>query len=843
MKALLLSHLRTRGPLVALAAGLGVAARLSHPYPEERTLDGVSALVARATDTSHVESGAWEPSRGLLLDFVDGRAFLFVARAGDDQPRDVYRSFVRVAPDGSPLTVTRSRNLTRTALADEQGLLVRGPFAAFATAARDEVLGVTVLDARGARRTPEATGWNRLREELQLGVDAFLVSGAPSGLGRTDLELTPPSPGLQLELAHDELTLQTSGGGLTVAALHETPQLRTHTEAVTPSVAGSPAILMQRLDVAEPFAPWLTKTSSAVLGESTASWLEARALALVDAGRRLTSARKESVASAALHSTQGAASSRSSSAPSAVWPPARLAISPTESEFAPLMLPFASSTRTSESAFYRASLRPDPERPFADVVLLALDMRRLELGLALGSGEPHVVSGLPGRGRLPADIAQSGRVVALFDAGGASSSSSNAPVLGRVEAGRPHAPPLAGAPTTYVDRAGRVGLGTWPGSNDAGLSRIVSLRQNEDALIEDGRVAAPRPSALTAQGPAVVTERSALCATRPGQLLYAWSKHIDRAALAEALRRADCAYATSLSVGSGRGAFLFVDPQGARHGARTATSVDTRMSERPGFSLEDSRRDFLYVALRENVPRSPGTVWQVDEGEQPPPSNIPAAFTARRAFGELELELARFEGGRFRWSVGPSRNEATKAVVDTELPPDEAATVLAAVGLGHTTEATRHGLRVGTQTLVPFQRALATLVLPEGGDPYVVPSGSQVTLPERGDAVQLPVLAVDGQLTARARELGGLRKRGALCVDESGNLLVARVAHDSGAPVARVLVELGCSLVLDLDRGSHSAPFVERAASGHLVSATSSVTRLRAHRRDAASRVYVGVPR
>jgi hypothetical protein len=79
--------------------------------------------------------------------------------------------------------------------------------------------------------------------------------------------------------------------------------------------------------------------------------------------------------------------------------------------------------------------------------------------------------------------------------------------------------------------------------------------------------------------------------------------------------------------------------------------------------------------------------------------------------------------------------------------------------------------------------------------------------------VQLPLLVSEGELTARAQERGARRQRGALCVNTDGKLVAAFVEHDSSSVLGLVLRDAGCSVVLDLDRGSQHAATFYRAGT------------------------------
>jgi len=91
--------------------------------------------------------------------------------------------------------------------------------------------------------------------------------------------------------------------------------------------------------------------------------------------------------------------------------------------------------------------------------------------------------------------------------------------------------------------------------------------------------------------------------------------------------------------------------------------------------------------------------------------------------------------------------------------------------------------------------------------------GESVTLEPGAQAVQLPLLADDGDITERARERGDARLRAALGITPEGRLVVASSRHDSSDPLAVALRSAGCKRVLELDRGSHHPAALGRSGT------------------------------
>ncbi|HEY3254164.1 MAG TPA: hypothetical protein VGJ91_09460, partial [Polyangiaceae bacterium] len=58
-----------------------------------------------------------------------------------------------------------------------------------------------------------------------------------------------------------------------------------------------------------------------------------------------------------------------------------------------------------------------------------------------------------------------------------------------------------------------------------------------------------------------------------------------------------------------------------------------------------------------------------------------------------------------------------------------------------------------------------------------------------------------------------MRRRAALCITPSERLIVASALHDTSDTLAAALLRVGCTRVVELDRGSHHPAFVQRAGT------------------------------
>jgi hypothetical protein len=431
-----------------------------------------------------------------------------------------------------------------------------------------------------------------------------------------------------------------------------------------------------------------------------------------------------------------------------------------------------------------------------------------------GYEEPQPVAGPPGTGRIPRTPAVLPRVAAAFNGAFKAEHGSYGMVVGR----RILLPPLADAATVLVTNDGRVGFGPWPRVADL-PPEVVSLRQNLDALVDGDTVNPAHRNVWGWQiaGESSLTERTALCLTRSRHVYYAWGRDITGEGLGRALKQAGCDYAIHLDMNPRHCGFVFMHAGPGEPGDGRYRLADPGMSINPSRYYLGSDKDFFYVMVRDlAVENGSGEAWDSSPGAQPPPSWLPSIHESSRDVGELSIRVVEFDEGRVDWTVRAGSQEPSvsgapskRVGLETELE----GRVVAAVGLGHTTDALRYGLAFDGRPSLELRKTYATLVLSPGASPRVFLPGDRPKLAANEDAVQLPLLAKDGEVDARASDRGGTRVRGAMCVDSARRVLVATGRHDSSDPLAAALIELGCRTVVALDRGSRHPAFVHRAGT------------------------------
>ena len=802
------------------------AARCGSQRPEGHSVAGLTQMLSTAIAGSVPSEGlVWEPSDGFLVDTFLGRRLLFLGAPAPGAPKDVYRARVRLTLDGSPIAVWGVRNLTETPHGDDVALESSAQRAVFATLAFGKIQALSVLEPAGIR---EAELPKSALDRALLAVTNFQQTGSIRGIGRTDIVLELPAESARLTLDGARLTADFGEAGRGLVYELEPRTLRgsdggeAYAARVVPEAHGSKPPLL-----------WAVDTVRHEVGPAPIAWLENVVFGARDSVKRTTYSLFQQPAKTALANASTPVRARvldasALGATEDTWPPPRIPslwtdIKPGEGEWEPVKYAFLKpmlGTNNNADApppayFYRTFIRPDRERPYSRVVLVAMDTRQLELNMQAGYEDPKPTAGPPGEGRLPRDPQVYERVVATFN--GAFKTTHGA--YGMMVQRRVLLPPKKGGASVIVNDAREIGLGSWPQSEEIPPD-VVSYRQNLDPLVEDG---VPNPTGRQLwgwqlEGRSVLTQRTALCLTPAGHLYYAFAHEIDGKTLGTALYQAGCAYAIHLDMNPAHCGFVFSDVRNPRTGDMTLRLLDDEMRISPDKYARWSAKDFFYVSVRDATPRDASEVsWTPDGGTQPPPAWLPGIYSGKLTLGSLEVELVSVEKGRANARLRAGSREFGKArreQAGLTLNEADYGHVLLAVGLGHTTDATRYGLGAGAELLSPLKPQYATLILEDGEPLRVVrPSSAPPPLTSKQQAVQLPLLAIAGQPLERARERGDRRRRGALCVTPNGRLIFAHAEHDSSDGLAAALLRVGCEDVLELDRGSHHPGFLHRAGS------------------------------
>jgi hypothetical protein len=811
-----------RAVRVGAAAGVlgALVAVLRGPAPAYDARALADALGAATSAKVLPEDVRWGESSGMLGDFLGGRWAMFLASA-DGQPRDVWRARVRLSPEGHPIEVTDAHNLTQTELGDDHALVVRGRWAAYATSAYGREQSVSLLDLEGeGTQNKSAT----IADRAMACLTNFQRTGACVGVGRVDVTMETPARAVGLALLDSSLRIDAADDRSVHTAMLD---VTSGDLAGPPSMHAEPAThLPKRL------SHWAVDTVRAVpwIGPAPIAWLEEEVFALRDDAKKLAFKVKGGGAGDLAVATEPPAATLDTSEASietAHWPPPRITTiwkSPEAGEGewdAPKQTWIRKVPGTDASApspFYRTFLRPDEERPYAKVLLVAMDTRQLDLEMEAGSEDPRPLTGPTGPGKLPRDPAVFTKVAATFNGGFKTEHG----YYGMMVHKRVLLPPQPGAASVVTLKDGRVGLGSW-GANKtvsgiAGVAddELVSMRQNLDALVDHGQL---NPSGrslwgYSAPGKGVQTERSGLCVTTAGHLLYAWGDDVSATTLAKAMKMGGCDYGMHLDMNPFHTGFLFTRIEDIKSKRYQGELLSPGMEIPKDRFIEWAPKDFFYVLVHDPTPSSidGGSAWKADGGSQPAPAWMPGLW-ASRVEGASPIEMLDVEPGRATWRVRAGAKDAPMATPARELAPEEAKRALVALGLGVADAKHARGLATQGQLAVPMHGGAETAAIVVRDGRLAIVKSAEVAAPEGDvDFAELPLALMDGAVTAEA---GAPVARAVLGTTPDGRVLVARGTFASDAPLAEALKRAGCTRAVALDRGSHTPAMLHRAGTSN----------------------------
>jgi hypothetical protein len=762
-----------------------------------------------------------------LADAVIGRWALFLARAPGEETRDVWRARVRVSPEGSVIGVSSAHDLTSTPLGDDHELVLRGSRAAFATRAYGQEQSVTVFDLAGEGAQNKAVD---LADRAMAAVTSLQQTGSLAGVGRIDVTLESPARAIGLELGEGALDITLYGGDARRAPVVTAARLDLDSAEIAPPVPGARAETWIHLP--KRFSHWTVDTLRAVswIGPAPIAWIEDQALWARDVYRRATfrSRGRASDVVVAADPAPPLLDTSQASLDEAHWPPPAIATiwkSPEEGEGqwvvpnVPWLRSVPGVTAEAPSEFYRTFVRPDEDRPYSKVLLVAMDLRQLDLGMEAGVEDPEPLTGPPGAGRIPRDPAVYRRVAAAFN--GAFKTEHGH--YGMMVDKRVLLPPVPAAATAIVLEDGRVGFGTWGADRKVGGilgvadDEIVSFRQNLDPLVDHGRI---NPTGrnlwgFTLPGKGAQTERSGMCVTTSGHLLYAWGDDVSATTLAKAMAMAGCDYAMHLDMNPYHTGFIFtaIDDLAAKR--FKSQLLTTAMSIPVDRYIQYAPKDFFYVMVHDPTPRpvEGGVPWSPDGGLQPPPHWMPGIWTTRLEGPHGGVDVVDVEPGRVTWRVRAGTKDAPASSPLRDLTGEEARRALVAVGLGAAPEKHALGLATGGRLAVAVRGGASSgaIVVDEKGRLTIARADDLPILGDKDDLVELPLLLWDAQPLGPA--VGAVAPRSAVGVTPSGDVVFARGTFASAAPLADALSLAGCTRALSLDRGTEATALFDRTGT------------------------------
>ncbi len=745
-------------------------------------------LATAAGGEVRAEDFVWEERGGLWSDTVLGRRVLFLAKT--DGGRDLFRARVRLTRAGQPIDVRATKNLTQSPEGDDAELVAQGRRVAFVTTSRGAVRGVTLLALGGAREAPK-----NLAERFRAALDRWSSTGSVAGVDRTEVVFEKAPPEVKIELEGDLLVMALGAEALPAALDARTHVLDTgdknpfgaRAHAIPASAPAWPAFIVARANDAFGAAAARRVESLMVsVGETFAR--KAAPLPAVSGPIIIAPSSDDKAIDARPRSTD--------------WPPEGVTWHAPSAPDGLLPVP-----KDGPPYLLEGSVDVDG----ASVRLVAIDTRRLDLGLAAGTEQPRASTGLHGVGRIPP--ASASRTVAVLATGPAEARLFRDPaarVLGFVVDRSPFSSMVPGAPTIAFTLDGAVKIGVWP-FEGAFPADLASGRQTPPAFVGGSNDARPgdgdRP-------------RSALCLLAGGQLAYAYARRIDSARLSHALHAAACSFALPLAAAPADVGFAYLHRHDGAAPDAPDAFVSAPLTEEMPFSAEAIARglrgDFAFVTLRDERPSPPlpSGAWEVDAAKQPSPAYLPAIFTATLNELGAQVHLTAFMPGRFTFHLRAGHRELANRLGggwQTELPSGDLARALAAIGVGAGRKKSARGLATDGSIGLPFRADSGVLSVDARGISITKSDG--FTPGPRGDATELPLTADQAKLRPEAREVGTMRPRAAACALDDGTFLVALTTFDTDEANTQALLALGCVRVVALDRGSHHSAFVSRAGA------------------------------
>ena len=547
---------------------------------------------------------------------------LFFVAPSPQGSHDVYTAEVQVGDGGAVARLLRVTRLTDTPAGDETSPVLADEWLAFATRVAGRYQSVTCVRLSELRRQA-VFAFTRPVEEVEL-------SWLPQS---PTLAVVAVQAGGRLELTIDPLA-----------------------QRVEPD-DGS----LQYMPVRKGEMAWLPNLVSRVrelpgVGPEKIAFLENVFFTVVDWLTRL------------FHGQPRAGQAQATASPTP--PPTDPATVASPATPAPTAAAIATATLTptpegrllAHGVVWRGSVKPDPQRPYADVEVIDIDPSLLQIKMVPGTWEPRPTTGLVGSGVIPQQDWPA--LVAAFNGGFAAMHGQFGMMVDR----KVYLPARDGVATLAVYDDGSIRIGTW-GKDLTQTPDMVSYRQNCPPLIENGTITA-ETGKLALWGLSVANEvylyRSGLGITRDGRLIYVCGKPLSAYTLARALQMAGAVYAMQLDVDEWHVAFITYDVQPGPEGSPPTVQGKKLLNNMHGFDglfLRPFQLDFFYLTRRpERLERAVRT----SPTPQPPASSV--ATVAEDLPGHLAFASNR-DGNWELYAMVPGQPATLRRL--TEHPADD----------------------------------------------------------------------------------------------------------------------------------------------------------------------------
>ena len=246
----------------------------------------------------------------------------------------------------------------------------------------------------------------------------------------------------------------------------------------------------------------------------------------------------------------------------------------------------------------QALLSLDPQRPYAGIALVRIDLSKLKLHIEPGFLEPShtkdTVNAIPNLGLTPA--ADQSNLAAGFNGGFKAVNG----YYGMMVNGVTLLPAIPGIATVAIYRDGHVQIGAW-GQDILPSSDIVAFRQNCPLIIQNGQI----NSQVSVDNRAVwgdtignqeITWRTGLGLTQDGRyLIYAVGNGTTVETLAQALQDAGAYNAMQLDINRHYAHFVTYQSSGKPNSPLRAVQLLNQMESDPVLYLVAHSRDYFYL--------------------------------------------------------------------------------------------------------------------------------------------------------------------------------------------------------------------------------------------------------
>ena len=243
----------------------------------------------------------------------------------------------------------------------------------------------------------------------------------------------------------------------------------------------------------------------------------------------------------------------------------------------------------------------DPQRPYAGIALVRMDLSVLKLHMVPGYQEPshaqNVVAAFPHLGLTPA--ADQPHLVAGFN-GGFKAINGH---YGMMVNGTTLLPPIPGMATLAIYQDGHVAIGAW-GQDLRPSPDILAFRQNCPLIIQNGQVnpeVGVDSSAIWGNtiGNKEISWRTGVGLTQDGRyLIYAVGNGTSVATLAEALQQAGAYNAMQLDINRPFARFVTYQATGSTKAPLRAVPLLNEMENDPRLYLVPHYRDYFYLTMQ-----------------------------------------------------------------------------------------------------------------------------------------------------------------------------------------------------------------------------------------------------